>query len=54
MHWTSGWPDYPAFFISGFQPDTGFDLTDIQPDTKNSRISGSLKTITLIHKFFKK
>jgi hypothetical protein len=31
-------PDNPAFFISGIQPDTGFELPDIRPDTKNCRI----------------
>jgi hypothetical protein len=29
------WLDNPVFFISGIQPDTGFDLPDIRPDTRN-------------------
>jgi hypothetical protein len=27
-------PDKPAIFIFGLQPDTGFDLPDIRPDTE--------------------
>jgi hypothetical protein len=32
MHWIYGLIN-PVFLVSGIQPDTGFDLLDIRPDT---------------------
>jgi hypothetical protein len=50
----SGIQPETGFESPNIQPDTGFDLPNIRPDTEKIRISGQIEEITLtIHKISK-